>query len=149
VRCSSFSSLLTDPADHSNPSSTWQQRSFEFASSLFLISLFPASTLYISLNGFFTTGAAILLSGTVGHLVDVTRRLKFVRTTVVVQKGVLAVGYAVFLACFMELEETVKRGERPPILKGMFAVLIVLSMGQNLAAVRGLLFFPVFPSVVH
>lgn len=95
--------------------STWQQRSYEFASYLFLVQLFPSTTLQPSIFGFCTTGAAIVLAGTVGHLVDEFPRVRFVRGTILAQKGTLACSYAVFLACFVRLYAVAqeRREQRP------------------------------------
>lgn len=49
--------------------------------------------------------------------------------------------YAVFLGCFLRLEDAVGRGESPKALEGLFAMLVVLAMVQNLAAVRFFLSF--------
>ncbi|GAA6000247.1 uncharacterized protein JCM10292_004052 [Rhodotorula paludigena] len=116
-------------------SSTWQQRSFEFGAYLFLVNLFPDTTLQPSIFGFFTTGAAILLSGSVGSLVDHYARIPFVRATVVVQKGTLACSYAVFLACFLRLHTAAQEGREQPILTGLFVIVVLFSMLQNLATI--------------
>lgn len=89
-----------------------------------------------SIFGFFTTGAAILLSGSVGSLVDHYARIPFVRATVVVQKGTLACSYAVFLACFLRLHTAAQEGREQPILTGLFVIVVLFSMLQNLATVR-------------
>ncbi|GJN87626.1 hypothetical protein Rhopal_000581-T1 [Rhodotorula paludigena] len=109
-------------------SSTWQQRSFEFGAYLFLVNLFPDTTLQPSIYGFFTTGAAILLSGSVGSLVDHYARIPFVRATVVVQKGTLACSYAVFLACFLRLHTVAQEGREQPILTVLFVIVIGMSV---------------------
>ncbi|GAA5880508.1 hypothetical protein JCM3774_000631 [Rhodotorula dairenensis] len=111
-------------------SSTWGQRCYEFASYLFLIKLFPNTTLQPSIFGFFTTGAAIVLSGSVGHLVDVVPRLRFVRGAIVAQKLTVGVSYAIFLLAFLRLD-----GPRTAALTGLFVLLVLLSMGLNLASI--------------
>lgn len=67
-------------------SSTWQSRSFEFGSFLFLATLFPNSLLPASIFTFFTTASAIAGSGFIGNLVDDIPRLQFVRRCILVQK---------------------------------------------------------------
>ncbi|BGP38845.1 hypothetical protein JCM10449v2_002783 [Rhodotorula kratochvilovae] len=116
-------------------SRTWQQRSFEFASYLFLVQLFPNTTLQPSIYGFCTTGAAIVLSGSVGHLVDEFNRVRFVRGTIIAQKGTIAISYAIFFACFLELYTAAKERREQPTLIGLFAVLTLFSMAQNLATI--------------
>ncbi|BGO90469.1 hypothetical protein NBRC10512_006745 [Rhodotorula toruloides] len=112
-------------------SSSWGARCYEFASYLFLIRLFPNTTLQPSIFGFFTTGAAILFSGSVGHLVDIYPRLRFVRGSIVAQKATVGASYAIFLACFLRLEG----GRHTPALIGLFVVLTLLSMLLNLATI--------------
>ncbi|GAA5962830.1 hypothetical protein JCM21900_004101 [Sporobolomyces salmonicolor] len=116
-------------------SSTWGQRCFEFASYLFLIRLFPNTTLQPSIFGFFTTGAAIVFAGTVGGFVDRFSRLRFVRSTIVAQKATVAIAYAIFLICFLELKVVVKEGGKQPVLDVLFALVTLLSMLLNLATI--------------
>ncbi|BGP69235.1 hypothetical protein NBRC10513v2_002578 [Rhodotorula toruloides] len=112
-------------------SSSWGARCYEFASYLFLIRLFPNTTLQPSIFGFFTTGAAILFAGSVGHLVDIYPRLRFVRGSIVAQKATVGASYAIFLACFLRLEG----GRHTSALIGLFVVLTLLSMLLNLATI--------------
>ncbi|GAA6061409.1 hypothetical protein JCM10212_004467 [Sporobolomyces blumeae] len=114
-------------------SSTWGQRCFEFAAYLFLIYLYPRTTLEPSIFGFFTTGAAIVFSGTVGSFVDRFARLRFVRSTIVVQKATVALAYVLFLVCFLRIEPGV--GARNPLLDGLFALITILSALLNLATI--------------
>ncbi|KPV76171.1 uncharacterized protein RHOBADRAFT_34793 [Rhodotorula graminis WP1] len=116
-------------------SSTWQQRSYEFASYLFLIQLFPSTTLQPSIFGFCTTSAAIVFAGTVGHLVDLFERVRFVRGTIIAQKGTLACSYAIFLACFLRLYAAAQERREQPTLVGLFVVVTLFSMAQNLATI--------------
>ncbi|GAA6025360.1 hypothetical protein JCM11491_002746 [Sporobolomyces phaffii] len=118
-------------AQHS--SSTWGQRSFEFASYLFLIHLYPRTTLEPSIFGFFTTGAAILFSGTVGTFVDRFERLRFVRSTILVQKATVAAAYVLFLISFLEIGP--QQGERKRLLDAFFAIITILSALLNLATI--------------
>ncbi|GAA5835722.1 hypothetical protein JCM11251_007408 [Rhodosporidiobolus azoricus] len=116
-------------------SSSWGARCYEFASYLFLIQLFPDTTLQPSIFGFFTTGAAIVLAGSVGHLVDIFPRLRFVRGTIVVQKATVGVSYGIFLACFLELQGAAAGGRKERALTGLFVLLTILSMALNLATI--------------
>ncbi|GAA5914652.1 uncharacterized protein JCM6883_001031 [Sporobolomyces salmoneus] len=123
--------LISLLAQHS--SSTWGQRCFEFASYLFLIHLYPRTTLEPSIFGFFTTGAAIVFAGTVGSFVDRFPRLQFVRATIVVQKATVAAAYVLFLISFLEIgpQET----KRKRLLDGFFAIITILSALLNLATI--------------
>lgn len=140
LRSYSLAAELTSSSPTSSsrdlPCSTWQQRSYEFASYLFLIQLFPSTTLQPSIFGFCTTGAAIVLAGTVGHLVDLFPRVRFVRGTIIAQKGTLACSYAIFLACFLRLYAAAQERREQPTLTGLFVVITLFSMAQNLATVR-------------
>ncbi|GAA5961411.1 hypothetical protein JCM8115_003438 [Rhodotorula mucilaginosa] len=116
-------------------SSSWGQRCYEFASYLFLIKLFPNTTLQPSIFGFFTTGAAIVLSGSVGHLVDIVPRLRLVRGAIVAQKLTVGVSYSIFLSAFLRLGPDYADGPHKAVLTGMFVLLVLLSMGLNLASI--------------
>lgn len=94
--------------------------------------MFPDTTLQPSIFGFFTTGAAIVLSGSVGHLVDVVPRLRFVRGAIVAQKLTVGVSYSIFLIAFLRLDTA----RTAAALTGLFVLLVLLSMGLNLASVR-------------
>ncbi|GAA5945807.1 hypothetical protein JCM10213_002736 [Rhodosporidiobolus nylandii] len=116
-------------------SSSWGARCYEFASYLFLIQLFPDTTLQPSIFGFFTTGAAILFAGSVGHLVDIFPRLRFVRGTIVAQKVTVGLSYALFLLCFLQLDSKDGRERKSAAITGLFVVLTILSMALNLATI--------------
>ncbi|GAA5975498.1 hypothetical protein JCM10908_005179 [Rhodotorula pacifica] len=116
-------------------SSSWGQRCYEFASYLFLIKLFPNTTLQPSIFGFFTTGAAILLSGSVGHLVDIVPRLRFVRGAIIAQKLTVGVSYAIFLFAFLRFGPRFADGPHKPAVTGLFVLFVLLSMGLNLASI--------------
>ncbi|POY76866.1 hypothetical protein BMF94_0118 [Rhodotorula taiwanensis] len=117
-------------------SSTWGQRCYEFASYLFLIKLFPDTTLQPSIFGFFTTGAAILLAGSVGHLVDLYPRLRFVRGAIIAQKLTVGVSYAMFLIAFLGFAPLYSRGPHRAVLTGLFVLLVILSMDWHLGRCR-------------
>ena len=103
------------------------------AYSLFLIRLYPRTTLEPSIFGFFTTGAAILFAGTVGSFVDRFARLQFVRGTIVVQKATVAAAYVLFLICFLEIGP--QTDSRKRLLDAFFAIITILSALLNLATV--------------
>ncbi|KAF7796905.1 hypothetical protein EIP86_008090 [Pleurotus ostreatoroseus] len=81
-------------------SSSWGDRTAEFAFYLYLIQLFKNTLLPASLFGFFTTGIAILFSGSVGSLVDRIPKLQFVRWCILFQKLSATGAYACFLVLF-------------------------------------------------
>ncbi|PWN92606.1 hypothetical protein FA10DRAFT_257078 [Acaromyces ingoldii] len=83
-------------------SSSFSFRTAEFAYPLYFVALYPDSLLPASLYGFVTTAAAIVLSSTVGHLVDrfATHRLALVRCFVLAQKAFVCGTYALFLPLF-------------------------------------------------
>ncbi|GAA6008465.1 hypothetical protein JCM10207_007121 [Rhodosporidiobolus poonsookiae] len=116
-------------------SSSWGARCFEFASYLFLIQLYPNTTLQPSIFGFFTTGAAIFFAGSVGHLVDVFPRLRFVRGTIIAQKATVGAAYAIFLASFLQLGTNYRSRQKENILTGLFVIVTILSMLLNLATI--------------
>lgn len=98
-----------------------------------MIHLYPRTTLEPSIFGFFTTGAAIVFSGTVGSFVDRFPRLRFVRATIVVQKATVGAAYVLFLISFIEIGP--QEGERKRLLDGFFAIITILSALLNLATV--------------
>ncbi|PBK68721.1 hypothetical protein ARMSODRAFT_1019322 [Armillaria solidipes] len=67
-------------------SSTWGDRCFEFVAYLFLIQIFRSTLLPASIFGFCTTGAAIIFSGWMGHLVDNQHRLRILQLAIFFQK---------------------------------------------------------------
>ncbi|KAK0474207.1 iron transporter [Armillaria novae-zelandiae] len=81
-------------------SSTWGDRCFEFAAYLFLIQIFRSTLLPASIFGFCTAGAAIILSGWMGYLVDNQHRLRILQLAIFFQKIATATAYAAFTAIF-------------------------------------------------
>ncbi|GAA6020003.1 hypothetical protein JCM8202_004950 [Rhodotorula sphaerocarpa] len=116
-------------------SSSWGQGCYGFASYLFLIRLFPNTTLQPSIFGFFTTGTAIVLSGSVGHLVDVVPRLRFVRGAIIAQKLTVGVSYTIFLIAFLRFGPEFALGPHKAALTGLFVLIVLLSMTLNLATI--------------
>lgn len=55
----------------------------------------------MSIYGLLTTGAGIAFSGSIGGLVDVTGRLKFVQGAILAQKGTASIAYALLLILFL------------------------------------------------
>ncbi|PVG00035.1 hypothetical protein CPB86DRAFT_730384 [Serendipita vermifera] len=84
-------------------SSSWGERSYEFASYLYLIVLFPNSLIPASLLGFTVTVIGLAFSGRVGSLVDEHKRLPFVRRIITIQKILQLIAYGLFLALFRPL----------------------------------------------
>lgn len=83
-----------------------------------------------SLFGFVSTGAAVLLSGLVGNLVDNSPRLRFVRLCIVAQKATVAAAYGAFLVLFLRL-----RGHQGAGTWLLFALITALAALLNLATV--------------
>ncbi|GAA99157.1 hypothetical protein E5Q_05849 [Mixia osmundae IAM 14324] len=119
-----FWSLLLQHA-----SGTWGDRTAEFAWYLYLIELFKSTLLPASLYGFFTTGIAILLSGSIGSMVDRHNRLTVVRWAIVCQKSSATVAYAAFLLLFAipSLRDEAANGRHARGLVWLLFTLITLS----------------------
>ncbi|KAJ7833022.1 Ferroporti-1 [Mycena olivaceomarginata] len=83
-------------------SNAWGGRSAEFAFPLYLIELFHNTLLPVSLHGFIVTACGILLSGSVGSLVDKHRRLPSARASILSQKLSASLGYAIFIILFTQ-----------------------------------------------
>lgn len=62
--------------------STWNSRSFEFGSVLFLAHIYPDTLLYLSIYAIFRSVAGILLSTAIGKAVDTKPRLAVVRSSI-------------------------------------------------------------------
>lgn len=84
-------------------SNSFSARSAEFAFPLFFVNLYPGTLLPASIYGFVTTACAIVLSGTVGTLIDrwVTHRLALVRSFILAQKILVCAVYGLFLLLFL------------------------------------------------
>lgn len=62
--------------------STWNSRSFEFGSVLFLAHIYPNTLLYFSIYGMCRSSAGIVLSTTIGKAIDRKPRLQVVRSSI-------------------------------------------------------------------
>ncbi|TPX57326.1 hypothetical protein PhCBS80983_g03908 [Powellomyces hirtus] len=69
---------------------TWSVRADEWATAIFLAYIFPHSLLQVSLYTLIVTLSAILFSGTVGGIVDRSRRLVGIRVFLIIQKAAIA-----------------------------------------------------------
>lgn len=78
--------------------STWNSRTFEFGAVLFLASAFPGTLAFASAYALVRAGAAALLSGWVGALLDRVDRLAAVRLSIVGQRLPVALSCAAFAA---------------------------------------------------
>ncbi|KAJ1309323.1 hypothetical protein OPQ81_004984 [Rhizoctonia solani] len=93
-------------------SSTWGDRSAEFAFSIYLVEIFVNTLLPASIYGFVTTFVGVLFSGAVGHQIDTRARLPTIRTCIVTQKVFASICYGLFLVLFAQfstLSADVKR----------------------------------------
>ncbi|KAG8708065.1 hypothetical protein FRC11_006840 [Ceratobasidium sp. 423] len=81
-------------------SSTWGDRSAEFAFSIYLVEIFVNTLLPASIYGFVTTSIGILFSGAVGHQIDIQARLPTIRTCIATQKIFASICYGLFLVLF-------------------------------------------------
>ena len=62
--------------------STWNSRSFEFASVLFLAHIYPNTLLYLSLYAIVRSASAIILSPMIGRAIDKYARVWIVRLSI-------------------------------------------------------------------
>ncbi|KAH7343139.1 Ferroporti-1 [Rhizoctonia solani] len=83
-------------------SSTWGDRSAEFAFSIYLVEIFVNTLLPASVYGFVTTSVGILFSGAVGHQIDIRARLPTIRTCIATQKIFASICYGLFLVLFIQ-----------------------------------------------
>ncbi|KAF8602564.1 hypothetical protein BDV93DRAFT_494555 [Ceratobasidium sp. AG-I] len=81
-------------------SSTWGDRSAEFAFPIYLIEIFVDTLLPASVYGFVTTAAGIFLSGAIGSQIDMRPRLPAIRTCIMTQKLFASACYSLFLFLF-------------------------------------------------
>ncbi|KAF9901156.1 hypothetical protein BX616_002358 [Lobosporangium transversale] len=77
---------------------TFDERMYEFASYFFIMEIFKNTLLPMSIYGFSTTVAGIILSTTVGSFVDTTPRLKAVQSFLLTQKLTTILSALVFWA---------------------------------------------------
>lgn len=66
--------------------SAWSEQCLEFAAYLFLIELFPKTLIPASTLGLTMTSGSLLLSSTLGGMVDRREKLGFARQLIVAQK---------------------------------------------------------------
>ncbi|CAE7229012.1 unnamed protein product [Rhizoctonia solani] len=81
-------------------SSTWGDRSAEFAFSIYLVEIFVNTLLPASIYGFVTTSFGILFSGAIGHQIDIRARLPTIRICIFTQKIFASICYGLFLILF-------------------------------------------------
>lgn len=62
--------------------STWNSRSFEFCSVLFLAAIYPNTLLYLSIYAMIRSASAIVLAAPIGRAVDSRDRLAVVRFSI-------------------------------------------------------------------
>ena len=62
--------------------STWNSRSFEFGSVLFLAQIYPGTLLYLSIYAMCRSAAGIVLSTRIGKAIDHKARLNVVRSSI-------------------------------------------------------------------
>jgi len=107
---------------------TWNDRVWEFASVILLISAYPQTLLPSSVFGLTSTAAAIVFSPAVGRWFDNTPRLRSVRTAVFAQR--IAVGAGCICLWAM-----VSQGLGTSPKDGLFATVIILGCVAKLAFV--------------
>ena len=83
--------------------STWNSRVFEFGAVLFLAALYPGSLASLSIYALVRSGSAIILSPTVGRIIDNKDRLHVVRFSIVVQRGTIIASCVVFLLLALKI----------------------------------------------
>ena len=106
---------------------TWNDRVWEFASVILLISAYPQTLLPSSVFGLASTASAIIFSPTVGRWFDMTPRLKSVRYAIFAQRlGVSAGCVSLWAMVSLSLGNT---------KNGLFAVVILLGCVARLAFV--------------
>lgn len=106
---------------------TWNDRVWEFASVILLISAYPQTLLPSSVFGLASTASAIIFSPAVGRWFDMTSRLKSVRYAVFAQRlGVCAGCVCLWTMVSHSLGNT---------KNGLFAVVILLGCVARLAFV--------------
>ncbi|SJK98822.1 uncharacterized protein ARMOST_02091 [Armillaria ostoyae] len=118
--------------------STWGDRCFEFAAYLFLIQIFRSTLLPASIFGFCTTGAAIIFSGWMGHLVDNQHRLRILQLAIFFQKIATASAYAAFTAIFF-IDKLLEAGSQGKNARGpiwaLFTAIVLFGVIVKLATV--------------
>jgi hypothetical protein len=109
--------------------SAWNSRLFEFGSVLFIASIYPGTLLPVSVYALVRAAAAIILSPTIGVIIDKVDRLVVVRASIVGERVAIGVSCAVFL--ILKGREDEERG----VYHGLFAVTVVLAGVEKLCAI--------------
>lgn len=77
--------------------STWNSRTFEFGTVLFLATIFPGTLFYASIYALLRAGSATLFSARVGRYIDGTDRLISMRRAIILQRGAVGVSCLILL----------------------------------------------------
>lgn len=113
--------------------STWNSRLFEMGSVLFIAAIFPNTLLPMSVYALVRSGAAILLSPTIGCWIDQGNRLNVVRTSIVGQRVAVGASCGIFWTLY-------KRDElRSKLKMTFFVVLVLLACIEKLCSVMNLI----------
>ncbi|KAF2839140.1 hypothetical protein M501DRAFT_1024162 [Patellaria atrata CBS 101060] len=83
--------------------STWNSRLFEFGAVLFLVSIYPATLLPMSVYALARNGRVIIFSPAVGSWIDQGNRLIVVRVSIIGPRLTVAASCVVILACMDKL----------------------------------------------
>ncbi|KAI1250202.1 hypothetical protein MGN70_007254 [Eutypa lata] len=113
--------------------STWNSRLFEFASTLFLASIYPGTLLPMSIYALARSGAAILFAQAIGSMIDTGNRLTVVRLSIVGQRLAVAASCGLFWAL-----EQVGDSMHPQLKSSLFGLTIVLACVEKLSSVLNL-----------
>ncbi|KAL5636359.1 hypothetical protein ACGC1H_000355 [Rhizoctonia solani] len=111
-------------------SSTWGDRSAEFAFSIYLVEIFVNTLLPASIYGFVTTSVGILFSGAVGHQIDIRARLPTIRTCIATQKIFASICYGLFWILFTQFS-----GLDADLKRLLLALITTCGCGLKLATV--------------
>ena len=106
---------------------TWNDRVWDFASVILLISAYPLTLLPSSVFGLSSTASAIVFSPAVGRGFDMTRRLKTVRYAIFAQRVAVSTGCICLWAMVSQSLGSAKNG--------LFAVVILLGCVARVAFV--------------
>ena len=109
--------------------STWNARTFEFGSVIFLAAIFPGTLFFASCYALFRSAAAAALGSSIGSLVDSQNRLYVVRQSIVWQR------ISVALSCLILAALLAGNPQNWLILHGLFATIVALAGVEKLAFV--------------
>lgn len=113
--------------------STWNSRLFEMGAVLFIAAVFPNTLLPMSVYALVRSGAAVMLSPTVGSCIDKGNRLNVVRISIVGQRVAVGASCGIFWILY-------KRTELGSKLRiGLFGVLVLLACIEKLCSVMNLI----------